>query len=499
MNPMMNPEPRTPILLLIGATLVVGSLADGRQVGPAAPRNGSNESRTERVREVVVPGFGVHGGRPVRETRRIFSFDEVLSVQEHRIWLAVREGALEEEEAESLRAGLGAVLEGRWIPDPLDPHPDRMWKDLLGDEDLGRLLGSLPALGKMEDALEHREEARRRRFTAASAELALARIDDLLLVPEADRRAWIRGLAHWVSVEGFIKLLEYDRITFLFRLPSLSLPSVDPDLIRTRTQGVLWEIILTGRMEDDASGGADPHAGTDRAEGRIEMEEFVRMNDPIRNAEPGFGRRESDEENWKTLRDMALVLLERYGECLGVPDEEASRHLFAGTRGALGRWERKEKRSRIDIDGRPWGVGIWDVNAESLVGQPFYQKLLRDVLSLDAYAGWRQRFNRRKSTGIRALRDFAVARMDLRLQLSPSQRERAQAVSLAFEEGDPPVDLQEGFPPREVVRVMQQFDLDEEPLLVLIYRQIALDLDSDSMTSWQRQEVEALLKELEEW
>ena len=539
----------------MGAMLVSGAFADGpedERQAAAPPQQGLIESLLERAREAIlpkrpkvlpprrVPGIGfdpppigvarVPMERPERGKKREFSVPEVLSVQEHRIRLAVQEGVLGEEEAKSLREGLETVLEEQGIRGPLDPHPDRMWKELLRDAEIEQSLSSLPAFARMTDALERLEEDRKERLAAAAGELALAWIDDLLLVPEEDRRAWSRGLARWASVEGFTEALEEGRTMFFHRLPSLSLPTVDPDLIRTGAQGVIWKTILTGKMGGDESGDANPYSGMDarelmeahrqlnldRLNGRIELEEFQQKLALIRQAEQAerirhpFRRREFDEADWKTLRDMAQALLERYGETLGVLEGEAARHHFSGTRGALRRWMEKEGDHRRNMrrwggfrhrgQNQPEGVGIWDVDAESLVDQPIYQKLMRDVLSPEAYAGWRREMNRRRSARIRALREFAVASMDLRLQLSPRQRERARAVSLGFEDRDQLLHkhLMENVPEWELSRFGRQFNLARSSTLDSIARQIARDLESGPMTFWQRREVEVLRKEMEE-
>ena len=466
---------------------------------------------------------------PAGEAKERFPVTVALSILEHRIWLALREGALGEDETNFLREVLKTVLEEHGILGDPDRHPDRMWKDLMSDAEFGKFLSSLPAFVRMTDALDRLEEARKKRFAVASGRLALAWLDDLLLVPEADRRAWIRELAQWVSVKGFTEALEEGRTRFLIRLPSLSLPSVDPDLIRTGTQDFLWKTILTGRIGEDASDDDNPYARMDLEElmearqqlrrdfmekGIINREEYVRRTILVRDELSKFPHQPSgsaffSEEDLKPLHNVALALLERHGECLGVLDEESARRYFSGARGAVKQWMEKvpDRQNALDaaflfswVPDQRREIGIWNIDMESLLGQPVYQKLLRDVLPLDAYAAWRQDRNERRNARTRALRDFAVARMDASLQLSTAQRERARAASLEYDEGHHS-SLErlvvDNFPYISFPYIRLNPDLVEsspDAACMLIARELV----SGPMTAWQRERLEALRKEWEE-
>ena len=510
-------------LLLFMTLPAVRAIPDGPETlenSGASPAQGSSSPPAKPVRASGI-GLGPVGvvraprEGPGRETGSRFSLPEAL---EHQLWVAVREGAIGEEESGSLRESLETVLEARGIPLRRDRRPDRLREDLLGDAELERSLESLPSFVKMSNALERLEAEREARFAAACGNLVLAWIDDLLLIPEADRQAWSRYLAQWENVEHFVPALEEGRTRFLHLLPSLSLPSVDPDLIRTGTQGVLWKTILTGRMGEEAPGGADPHARTDRyppkrarlqlfrdlTDGKLEMEELRRKNDLIlqdqlNRQEWGFTGRLLDERDWSTLHNMGMALLERHGERLGVRGREAAARFHSGARGALIRWlAQVDDRLQHQGMGRnpeqeqPEGIGIWSVDTGSLVGQPIYQKLMRDILPLDAYAGWRRDQKRIRRSRTLALRDYAVERMDLRLQLSSEQRERARAASMEHEDGNHSA-LDRIVPDLKIS--VHGPNTGKETRPEPVFRLIAQELDPGSMSPWQRNELEAMRKE----
>ena len=217
MNQEMNRTAGVPALMLIGAILAVGISADGpeeeRRNGPAAREKGPESPLPERPTGLPsrpmrpLPAIGVGPDRirqapsekQGRETGERFPVPDVMMAQEHWIWLAVREGVLEEGESVGLLEGLRTVLADRGIKG--DPDPARMWKELVDDAEIRPALSTVPGISRME-AMGDREAARGKRFSTAAASLVLAWIDELLLVPEADRQAWIRDLEHWERVKG---------------------------------------------------------------------------------------------------------------------------------------------------------------------------------------------------------------------------------------------------------------------------------------------------------
>ena len=467
-------------------------------------------------------GWDREGERPGREAERRFPVPEAMMVHEHSIWLAVREGVLGTEEASALRERLRSVLDdqgGRG-------DPERMRKELLGDAGSGQTFSSPPGISLM-DALGVLEAARRERFSTAAASLAMTWIDELLLVPGADRQAWIRELAQWESAEGFIPALEKGRKIFLSRLPTLSLPSVEPSLLRTEVQGRLWNLILTGKLEDREDGEASMLAGMDSRDldrmmeqleqdlAQGETEKVLRQLRLLAEAweilrrDRAMARRRGFGEEEEILRQSALLLLERQADRLVLRDEEAQRRYYSGTRGTIRLWV-QEERSRIReqawgmglrMRDRPAGFGIWDVDVRSLTGHPIYRKMLREVLSSDAYARWHRERQQYRIARMEAMREYAVARVDLRLHLSPSQRERARAATLAYDIGEAEFRerLLRNVPHRDLPRALTRKPIQGEATMIAsLCRQIVRDLDSGFMTPWQRREGEKLQEEAEE-
>ena len=395
--------------------------------------NGRLQKRLTGFREGA--GFGIErqsrrAGRPANRYRNWFFADlalalflvfsgygraaedavsgpESLEAWEHSIWLGVQGQALSAEEASALQERLRTLVE--------DEETELIWKSerlreaLSVQAEAGSSLSSERIAGWMA-AIDELEEERRERLAAAAGELAFAWIDELALFPEADRSAWSRSMRRWASVEGFTSALEKGRIFFLSLLPKLSLPSVDASLNLSEVQARLLQGILTGACEGE--GGVIQKLVVPRTSGSSRRDVVWGLS--------------------------AMMLLECQAAYLGVPEGEAKTKHYAGAKGARKAWRKYFDKMEFRFRPRvyhPTDYGVWDVDLEYLTGNSIYQKTIREIVSLETYAAWLQACRRRRMAGMNAMGDYTVAKLNLRLQLSPRQLARAESMARIFDAG----------------------------------------------------------------
>ena len=130
---------------------------------------------------------------------------------EHRLWLGVQEEILLAEEASALRERLLSF--GGERGDGIMTDSERLREILSAEPENGMSL-SVERILDRAAKLEAYEAKRKEQIVAASGNLALAWLDEMVLFPEADHLAWSRHLAQWVEVEGFTAALERGRSFF---------------------------------------------------------------------------------------------------------------------------------------------------------------------------------------------------------------------------------------------------------------------------------------------
>ncbi len=372
---------------------------------------------------------------------------------EHHLWLGVQEEMLLAEEASALRERLLSF--GGERGDGIMTDSERLREVLSVEPENGMPL-SVERMLDRAAKLEAYEAKRKERVVAASGNLALAWLDEMVLFPEADRSAWSRHLSQWVEVEGFTAALERGRRFFLSHLPTLKLPPMDSSLVLSETQAALLQYILTGEyhgeMGDFFRYAKMNHEQLEQEERRIMQELEGEIIDP-ETAEAqltlifeamknwNFGMQENrhsfTKKQEKVVRFSAWLLLEQQAADLGVLPGEAEEKHYAGAKGAITLWG-EHFRERI------WGVwffrrlgrigyGIWDVDLEFLTGQPVYQRALREILPLERYDDWLRKRRKRRFAGIKSMGDYALAQLDSQLSLSSRQRERARAYAMIFD------------------------------------------------------------------
>ena len=145
----------------------------------------------------------------------------------------------------------------------------------------------------------------------------------------------------------------------------------------------------------------------------------------------------------KIMERTAMLLLNLHAADLGVQRDEAVKTYYAGAKGAVKFWTQEFNDSYPRDPGRtedqinyPATYGIWDIDLDRLLGNSIYQKTIRKIVSFETYAGWLRDCRDRRTSGMKALGEFAVANMDLQLRLSPRQRERALALVLISDAGE---------------------------------------------------------------
>ena len=387
-------------------------------------------------------------------------------VLEHQFWLAVREGVLEEERAEALRERLVTLLAEQGVGGEDEPHAERTRNRPPDREWIRQVLSPL-----LEDteriALDRLAESRRDRQASAAAALALAWLDRLLFFPEEDREAWKAHLLRCADDPEFVTALVRDRKWFLHRLPALFLPPVeDPVLLRSETLDILWKSILSGNPPRKESGKPLGFAGMDLGALRalavelqrgVEIEEFLEEFADLMRAildkemEEWHARQLRVGGDWlvdkEVLERYARAVLARYNENLGSLEERDALRLSLALKGAVPQWmEEENERWKRLVEERRFVPGpplqrlrettwIGDVDPDTLIGHPLYQRALREVFTLHDYAVLQQARADRISRQTLALQSFAVARMDSRLLLDRGQRMRAWTVSRAFDPG----------------------------------------------------------------
>ncbi len=412
--------------------------------------------------------------------------------------------------------------------------PDGLWSFLMDYERAREGVQQVMEESQLE-AAEALAEARRDRFHAASRRLAFAWMDTLLLVPEEDREAWIEGLDSWARTPDFSSALERDCRFFLASLPSLSLPDVNRDLIRTSTQDALWTLIRTGRPgeieDDEVRYSLMDKARLDReledlqsqrADNRIDSDEFrmkrrliEQVQSELENIQWGgrWGMRRPDEEleRKKVLTEMAALYLDRHGEALELSDDSSRTRIRVASRGAVRRWAMEPEEQafgpRLDMFGDPigpqdpvTGTGVWKLDLDSLVGNGIYQVALRDVLSVKEVERWARQKRRSREDRLGAVQTYATALMDHRLHLSPSQRARAMKVAM-MPTSSRDLESSNRFPPHIAHMVDGEglealLKVPDETVEDLTLR-IARELDKGYLTPWQRERVQRILSETE--
>ena len=408
---------------------------------------------------LVFSGYG-------RAAEDAVSGPESLEAWEHSIWLGVQGQALSAEEASALQERLRTLVE--------DEETELVWKSerlrgaLSVQAEAGSSLSSERIAGWMA-AIDELEEERRERLAAAAGELAFAWIDELALFPEADRSAWSRSMRRWASVEGFTSALEKGRIFFLSLLPKLSLPSVDASLNLSEVQARLLQGILTGACEGE--GGVIQKLVVPRTSGSSRRDVVWGLS--------------------------AMMLLECQAAYLGVPEGEAKTKHYAGAKGARKAWRKYFDKMEFRFRPRvyhPTDYGVWDVDLEYLTGNSIYQKTIREIVSLETYAAWLQACRRRRMAGMNAMGDYAIAKLNLRLQLSPRQLARAESMARIFDAGKD--ELRE----RALKNVSNYVSAEwlnpyrREATLYDSYSEFILKgLTRGELTPWQRQEAAELL------
>ena len=372
---------------------------------------------------------------------------------EHRLWLGVQEEMLLAEEASALRERLLSF--GGERGDGIMTDSERLREILSAEPENGMPL-SVERILDRAAKLEAYEAKRKEQIVAASGNLALAWLDEMVLFPEADHLAWSRHLAQWVEVEGFTAALERGRRFFLSLLPTLKLPPLDSSLVLSETQAVLLRYILTGEyhgeMGDFLRIAKMNYEQLEQEERRIMQELEGEIIDPetakaqltpifeaMRNWNFNFreDRRNFNKKQEKVVRFSAWLLLERQAADLGALPGEAEEKHYAGAKGAITLWV---KHFRERDDGvwltrwhQPTSYGIWDVDLESLTGQPVYQRTMREILPFVDYDDWLRKRRKRRFAGIKSMGDYAFARLDFQLSLSSRQRERARAYAMIFD------------------------------------------------------------------
>ena len=449
-------------------------------------------SRVSRILILILIGTVLCCGLPLRESQgQQVSFalpaedgpllseksfvPELVTVLQHRIWLAVREGAVAASDVESL------------------------------------------SLDRVTNILTVQERGRKERLAAAAGQLALAWIDELLFIPEADREAWLRILSGWGNEEEFIRALEQGRKLFLNRLPGLSLPDVDSSLIHSEVQGQLGKWLFTGKFFSE-KGAADNRFAhlppqeliqvreqllRDCDEGKIEREEGVRQLRLVEEVETNRLREGFGDEGQRAHR-MVLKWFERQAEVLDLPFEKRRQDYLTVVRETAGELIQNFERDSEDRDHwshsdskYPGSVGLWVVDPGFLGDHSRYQEALFEILASDAWTHWRADRRRRRAAQTEALKEYALAKADSRLFLIPAQLEQAKAVALAY---DPEETLcleelqAEADRNNRWLAVSSERNPGEHGLIADILRQIVSDLDAGFMTSWQRRVAAEILQ-----
>ena len=452
--------------------------------------------------------------RLAQESEPKLEVSEILTILEHRLWLAVQEGVLSESAAETWRKEIGEAVEDPEFRDLLDPRTGRLAKEAPGEGELRTILDRTANLVARQD------QARRERLAVTAGKLALAWFNELLLIHEDDRQAWLENLIAWKSVEGFATALENGRLAFLNRLHHFKLPSVDSSLIRTESQGKLWNFLLTGKYGDEKPDPDNPFAlmsnpeltqarrqlFRDGREGIIDREETHRQNRLIQEVIEK-NRSRSPEERAQRLRLLVMRIFERQIENLGSLSEPDRRRYQTVVKERVDEWVRpfegwsqkhwyawrsRSLRPEIDV--------IGNVNLAILFDHPLHQEALFEILPLEDWKSWRQNRRRHRSARTEAIKDYALARVSRLMYWSPAQLEQARAVALAC---DPEQAVQfeqlmiESRGIRERVHEDDARSRGYQDLIKVLGRRIVRYLDSGFMTRWQRQQSEEMLREEE--
>ena len=452
--------------------------------------------------------------RLAQESEPKLEVSEILTILEHRLWLAVQEGVLSESAAETWRKEIGEAVEDPEFRDLLDPRTGRLAKEAPGEGELRTILDRTANLVARQD------QARRERLAVTAGKLALAWFNELLLIHEDDRQAWLENLIAWKSVEGFATALENGRLAFLNRLHHFKLPSVDSSLIRTESQGKLWNFLLTGKYGDEKPDPDNPFAlmsnpeltqarmqlFRDGREGIIDREEMHRQNRLIQEVERK-NRSRNTAERVQRLRLLVRRIFERQIENLGSLSEPDRRRYQTVVKERVDEWMRPFEDRRQDHwyswrsrSLRPEIDVIGNVNLAILFDHPLHQEALFEILPLEDWKSWRQNRRRHRSARTEAIKDYALARVSRLMYWSPAQLEQARAVALAC---DPEQAVQfeqlmiESRGIRERVHEDDARSRGYQDLIKVLGRRIVRYLDSGFMTRWQRQQSEEMLREEE--
>ncbi len=336
---------------------------------------------------------------------------------------------------------------------------------------------------------ERQERIRKERLVLTSGNLALSWIDELLFIAAEDRQAWLQVMTDWANLEGFTQALRWGRKKFIRQLPQLELPEVDASLIRSEIQGTLWSWLSTGKSQAAEETSDNPFA-------RLEPPKLNQAESQLLpDRRKGRIRQEELSQDARIVHRLAMTYFARQTEVLGLSLEDNRQRYLAAVRETVGEqvkifeWKVEDwEGRRISLANQPPKGGVWSIEPEFLIAHPLFQEALWELISFDDWKRWRQDRQRRRDAQTMALKEFAVAWVDMRLKLSSAQREQAKAVALAYDTEE--TRYREKLQEEGRRRLHHLFNPEQNPgeqgLIASIGQQIVRDLDSGYMTPWQR-------------